>query len=117
MTKFKDVAHLYMGCRIQHTDDFQVVTHLTLSGSLIERVNENMKPFLRPLSSMTEDELKEKNELCFIHKLPAKTKSGRQAAVLHDSPNSFLWLLSKGFDIFDLIESGEAIDLTKQPKN
>jgi tyrosyl-tRNA synthetase len=57
---------------------------------------EEIKPILRPLSSMTEE-----------HK---KFYGGRKEF----DALEFAYLLKQGYDFFELIESGQAIDATKQ---
>jgi len=92
----------------------------------------DIKPILRPLSDMTEEE---KIMLCCLN-LTNEWKPGHiiqtndediAAMRVFDhkgnykslyipknkiSPSNFLWLLSKHFDLFGLIESGLAIDKT-----
>lgn len=66
----------------------------------------NIKPYLRPLSSMTEEE---KEEYCLLED-EVLCSSGR---LLTDNINDMSdWLLSKHFDTRSLIEKGLAIDCT-----
>lgn len=94
-----------------------------------------IKLLLRPLSSMTEEEMYEYTILRGytkdrVHNLRKKyagwefdfnpTNSGDGCFLCvvpphgdSHKPDCFLFLLSKGFDLFGLIEKGEAIDSTK----
>lgn len=75
------------------------------------------KPILRPLSDMSEEE---ENDIAVDmfgdwHKhVTNAIKSGKKYVFDYRVyPDLFLYLLSKHFDLFGLIESGEAIDKTK----
>lgn len=87
---------------------------------------EGVKLILRPLSSMTEDEAWELAEIYTGEKITyVRIGSGQIIFnylegtevqencfdILSVSPNSFLYLLSKSFDLFGLIESGLAVEL------
>ena len=72
-----------------------------------------IKLILRPLSSMTEDELKECDIDLGQILLAQFPKDG---GLKFFSPNQFIWLLNKSFDLFGLIESGLALDATKIEK-
>ena len=62
---------------------------------------------LRPLESMTEEERISGNVWsCNPFKYPSHPTG-------FYSPMEFIYLLSKGFDLFGLIESGQAIDSTQ----
>lgn len=86
---------------------------------------QDVKLHLRPLSSMTEEEKNEIGKMlhpkCDTHEVNTfmdalQVKSyGDGTRVLTDNytPKIFLHLLSRGFDLFGLIEKGEAIDATK----
>jgi hypothetical protein len=126
--KFKNVAHLYLGCQcvVSASDyyeagkgklvriDIEDDETLTVSGNTmhdktqycVEADFDDAKPILRPLSSMTEAEAKELELadvqiglLAFGHRLQ-----------MHMTPDQFKLCLDKNFDLFGLIESGEAID-------
>jgi hypothetical protein len=122
----KDYLHLYLGCRVRIEED-EVATGILIG--LVERDGYNtehpcrvkierkgkhslyycfdypeIKPILRPLSSMTEDEKKE---------LDAIEKNGSSyPTVAYALAPCFAWLLSKHFDLFGLIDAGLAIDKT-----
>ena len=72
------------------------------------KIEENkVKPYLRPMSSMTEEEKKEYKKLCdervFKYALEWVTK-------WFDTPNSIDWLNAHHFDYRGLIEKGLAIE-------
>jgi len=65
---------------------------------------EVIKPYLRPMSSMTKDEEKEYNKtLCVIR--------GHGSFCTIDT---FDYLISHGFDVHDLIPKGLAIEVTEE---
>ena len=116
-TKFKDVAHLYIGCELAIEDSERKCKLAGINYSDGFSINDEynfrfkkyfpFKPLLRPLLDMTKEERdyvfsfeKGYDELKFIESLSVDAKITS-------------YLLSKGFDLFGLIESGEAIDLTK----
>lgn len=124
--KFKDVAHLYAGvdCEIHEFDSVQrgTIKHVSAGWKegdtpwpIMVSVNrgifnsdhfffyDHIKPILRPLLNMNEQEALELNCVFpFLDKI-------------HNyewSATDFVYMLSKHFDLFGLIESGQAIDLT-----
>lgn len=124
MTKFKDVAHLYLGCEVEWGFDGR-----KKKGELVgkdERYGwqvfdpsnaivpyqpcriELIKPLLRPLDSMTEEEKKEYSE----HR--HKYNTGNPAShITTDWAYKVCWLLEHHFDLFSLIPNNEAIDKNK----
>lgn len=72
---------------------------------------DEIKLLLRPLSSMTADELKECNIEMGQILLAQFPKDG---GLKFFAPKQFQHLLSKGFDLFSLIPEGKAIDSTKK---
>ncbi len=165
MKKIEDYLHLYIGQTVAR-DHNGLVEYAYLAGvckSEVEKYKwvsvldvgidhfhewyvEETKPILRPLSDMTEDEMRElykimgepSNTFCYpvTHVKWGSRIEGYQPNIIDvryegshgggggsghyqillnriDS-KSFLWLLSKGFDLFGLIESGLAIDKTKR---
>jgi thiol-disulfide isomerase/thioredoxin len=74
-----------------------------------------IKPILRPLSDMTEEEFKDVAHLKYT--LPEdeiqQIVKERRIDLLETSSTVFVYLLSKHFDLFRLIEAGLAIDKTK----
>ena len=76
---------------------------------------ESIKPYLRPMSSMTEEEKKEFDNFCVIDEFvwKGKTEIGykNQAIIMSVAIN---WLLKKHFDFMDLIPKGLAIEVTEE---
>ena len=73
----------------------------------------NCKPYLFPLSSMTEEQKKEYNY--WKHEVPfCRYEYGDvvEEIELYDSPESFEYLIENHFDYRGLIEKGLAIDAT-----
>ena len=74
---------------------------------------EDYKPYLFPLSSMTEEQKKEYNY--WKHEVPVcRYEYGDvvEEIELYDSPASFEYLIENHFDYRDLIPKGLAIDAT-----
>jgi hypothetical protein len=120
MTKFKDVAHLHLGCKcsIIGSENIKTLRSIPfLFGELCAEFGDNtaydfheIKPILRPLSSMTGEEDKE-----MVATQEAIDFKGYKLLV--DTGETFAYMLSKGFDLFDLIEAREAIDATTLTKD
>jgi hypothetical protein len=116
--KLQDYLHLYLGCEVEckHIyDGFRaelVAVNNTTSFknglTIIDCINLNAKPILRPLSDMTDEEYSEFNNI------PDDVYRGGRFNVLTHQGTCTKWLLSKQFDLFGLIEAGLAIDKTKE---
>lgn len=72
---------------------------------------ETIKPYLRSLSSMTEEERKEYTSLCNRQDIDTPTWS---KIIWHDTYKSIDWLNKKMFDYRGLIEKGLAIAVTEK---
>lgn len=76
---------------------------------------DTIKPYLRPMSSMTKEEKKEFDNFCVIDEFvwEGKTEIGykNQAIIMSVAIN---WLLKKHFDFMDLIPKGLAIEVTEE---
>ena len=71
----------------------------------------NVKPYLRPLSDMTEDERKlAKDNGCIIYH---DTSPNNKGLLVIASPNGFDWLNAHNFDYRGLIEKGLALKAKK----
>ena len=68
-----------------------------------------VKPYLRPMSSMTEEEKEEYTSYCFEQPFLQKDKIPNLGSV----PMCMDWLLSKHFDFRGLIEKGLALEAPK----
>ena len=72
---------------------------------------DEFKPYLRPLSSMTEEEKKEYQSLCEIHF--ERDADDNVTYYYFDSIESIDWLNKKMFDYRGLIDEDLAIEVTK----
>lgn len=136
MKKIEDYIHLYIGCDVMVTHNADITPKKAkLIGAYIDEwkngqyhptvqvdfgrptqrlyyLLSQVKLLLRPLSSMTEEE-----ERHMISTQDDVKLDGYPEILLKaDSGETFRWMLSKGFDLFDLIESGLALDSTKIEK-
>lgn len=121
--ELKDYLHFYLGCECMMTKpSYHAVHELHLSvkerfvlrGKLLAYFIETttqaeIKPILRPLSDMTNDEWNE---------MGRKLRTGANIRTARDlwkmNAEETVYLLSKHFDLFGLIDAGLAIDSTKQ---
>lgn len=127
MIKLQDVIYYYIGC------DCEAKWHPSLTCTLVGVTEseynpyhdckimcndgskvlmfhasfEDIKPILRKLSSMTEDEARELD--CVNHFMNAKT-GRRQWKSLRLNIKRIPKALSLGFDLFGLLDSGQAIE-------
>lgn len=111
--KFKDVAHLYIGCKVQWLRSFYVENpYLIITNFILADapylLDHDCKPILYPLSAITEEQQK------VLRLLEVTHSPGIRAYVY--APG-YKYLLENHFDLFNLIESGEAIDVTTLEKN
>jgi hypothetical protein len=113
MKDINDYLHLYLGCPCERTcwvdaeDDMPGFEKTRQIGTLNQTIINDLdffkpKLILRPLSSMTEDESD--------YILP-EAWEGKPTIIVNAAMT--VWLLSKHFDLFGLIESELAIDATK----
>lgn len=124
---------LYLGCYAMHGDKRIHVCGINVNSGYIQNIMcqetipiSEIKLILRPLSSMTEEEKEQIAKLMS----PKATKwlveilvldairvetwgDGMHSIAENYWPDLFLYLLSKHFDLFGLIEKQEAIDSTK----
>lgn len=128
---------LYMGADVKdYTNKATLVlTPVTLGAIDFERWK--VKPYLRPLSDMTENEalgwlhakyghwgwqvnlieIQEKRFMKFRYNSGRGRWSKINSTMLHQTPDcarTVAYLLSCGFDLFDWIEQGLALDKTKK---
>lgn len=115
----KQFLHLYVGCECETDSGIKgkLITINSEAGIAVIRIGEGLgqtvsklysevTPILRPLSSMTEEEREDVGNLVGKGEHPLWVKS--IATVTK-------WYLDRGFDIFQLIEQGLAIDSTLKP--
>lgn len=143
--EFKDIAHLYIGAKLKCTGGHFAKNanstdkdgHLYLSPSILADCHErtfrydDFKPIILPLSAMTKEQalslvqMTERNiedayfcDQQFPHIFCRDIYDGVEIFPLTAfSPEQFTWLLKNHFDIYNLIESGQAIDATTLPVN
>jgi hypothetical protein len=128
-TKFKDVAHLYLGCKIKTEEGVGTLNELSNDEECEQPINcydlvhaflsyDEVRPILRPLSDMTEEESAECdkygnmgwNLVAKGEPISAVTEISKIGlGIIHRQASETAFLLSRGFDLFGLIESGEAI--------
>jgi hypothetical protein len=143
MKELKDFIHLYVGQFVYIFPD-ETLTNGWLQKKLIElpglrwklevtpdtlaqRIIDNYKLILRPLSSITEEEAKQYARLKgykddyiqdfkFVEKGFEFGTEGRRTFLClvppygdSHKPNQFVWLLKNGFDLFDLRAAGVAV--------
>lgn len=105
----KDYLHLYLGCDTDKGKLIGIELNKAICMmndlSIVEGNIYNLKPILRPLSDMTEEEEKE----MFATQDDVKLEGFPQILLKADSGETFRYMLSKGFDLFDLIDAGLAI--------
>lgn len=119
--KILDYLHLYLGAEFQLIEDytdgmitFKSNDRLMLTVDVLNQVEHGWmkgKPILRPLSDMSEEEMKECGCLTYDFSDEEDLMNWEwQDFQTLLSVEQFLWLLSKHFDLFNLIAEGLAID-------
>lgn len=119
--KIEDFLHLYLGCEVMEVGNnrgklyaigllggdgkYRALVDCSSNDSYWTSL-ENLKPLLRKLSSMSEEERKEHRLLMY-----GEVDMANQIYSYAETPDSFHYLLSKGFDLFGLVDAGLAIDL------
>lgn len=107
----KDYLPFYLGCEMNyatHHEPQNEIYILTVD-SLKDAMEFGDIPILRPLSDMTKEEDKEfQATKVFQTATPVHIVGS-----MHWTAETFRWLLSKHFDLFNLISEGLAIDKTK----
>ncbi len=105
MTKFKDVAHMYMGveCYDSFNDEnIRLTPRMFLAYSLEDAIDDQLKPFLRRLDSLTEEERMN---------YPEKVLDESLTETIESRAQRITYLLSLHIDLFNLIDNNEAIEL------
>lgn len=83
--------------------------HIVFRGNIL------IKPYLRPMSSMTEEELKEYHKTFFYHeRYDNEHKTGQNCSITFET---YDWLNAHHFDYRGLIPLGLAIDVTTLEDN
>ena len=124
MKELKGYLHLYLGCEAliegytnrEHPFNYRGIINYQLlleSGQHYSSVKA-IKPILRPLSDMTEEEARECGNLVYdFSGEPVFDKWGWKDFACLLASEQFLFLISKHFDLFGLIESGLAVNAAK----
>lgn len=86
-----------------------VLTPVVISNLMNATDDLVIKPFLRPMSSMTEEEQKEFIEFHCVTLCPIIIDT---CLTIENESNMFIWLNAHHFDFRNLIERGLAIDCT-----
>ena len=84
-----------------------VLTVVGISGNLYDVDMPNIKPYLRPMSSMTDEEKEEQSKIVMQSMSCSLDNSESATTMLND------WLLSKHFDVRGLISKGLALEAPK----
>ena len=82
----------------------------TISGTILEIIKEGWKPYLRPMSSMTEEE---RNEYFDFRSQELQRVAFAEVGKEESISEVMDWLLSHHFDIRGLIEKGLALEAPK----
>lgn len=129
-TKLSEVLHLYLNADVYCETPVGKGKLITLGmlglfgfgmrPGFKEFSSEEVKPLLRPLSDMTEQErdhigIELKAGIWNADDIKSWGNSSLLWTNKHLTPKVFAYLLSRSFDLFGLLESGQAIDKTKQP--
>ena len=111
-------ARLPYGIKILHRGAIEEIAEITLEGLFQNRSYYNAwfdistcKPYLRPMSSMTEEEKIEYGDHCYFTLECISTNQQHYFNELYD------WLNSHHFDYHGLIEKGLAIAVTEENNN
>jgi hypothetical protein len=104
--KLQDYLHFYMGCKFITDNSEGEVNPETIRFiyPMIEK-GYNVQLVLRKLEDWTAEELKTYNTL-----KGKKTDGVHAVYIAYDTPQTFNYLLKQGFDLFNLIDAGLAID-------
>src|SRR5688572_910316 len=133
MKDIKDYLHLYLGCDVKHEalKNIRPLTPAWYGALQKENILYLLKPILRPLSDMTEEEA---IGLAKIQKYDIPEDDGVREELIniytYDDEeltlgnylpvkyylDGLLYLLKQSFDLFNLIPEGLAIDKTKTPQ-
>ena len=110
-------ARLSYGVKTKNCkNNFDVPTHLLpdVNGIKLLIVEYNLKPYLRPMSSMTDKEKRQFDDFCVIDEFAwnGNVEIGykNQAIIMSDAID---WLNSHHFDYRGLIEKGLALEAPK----
>lgn len=117
--RIENYLHYYLGCDVMVPDEKEACKLVAVndqSGYIDSGCDyplAEIKPLLRPLFEITEEEA----AMAFKSASPRGKVEGRQVIKYYSNvsflePPEFHYLLSRGFDLFGLIDAGLAIDKT-----
>jgi hypothetical protein len=118
MVHFGSVKHLYIGCRVRvnRNGETRILTGTLKHQLYCKRDNarfidkfdiDQVTPLLRPLSDITLHEVEQYRTLQNMPEIPTEIRTQGL------TPSAFHYLLSRGFDLFELVDNGQAMDATK----
>lgn len=117
----KDLLLKDLSARLPYGVYVQIVDRVGFTHTLVELKPEviqkmwsykSIKPYLRPMDSMTEEEKKEYQSLCVIY--GDHDADDNVTYYYFDTVESFDWLNKNMFDYRDLIPKDLAIEVTKE---
>jgi hypothetical protein len=123
-TELKDVLHFYLGCDVMHKDGTTAtmisvdrfnagfIHHETQMYGEQSKDSLEITPILRSFSSITEEE-KEAYETYYMSLEYEREEDNHAICDAEISAQTTRWLISRGFDMFNLIENGLAIEATQ----
>lgn len=118
--KIEDYLHLYLGCECEVEYWGGEKCRKSITPELMYNFKSNghgnlqirhIKPFLRPLNNLTQGEIRNA-----VNPMVYGLKTLDSPEVLRQAGEITNYLLSKHFDLFNLIESNLAIDSTTSTK-
>lgn len=120
--EIKDYLHLYLGCEcLANVPNIEVKQWLIIDGDFIgykgKNYFTNIQPILRKLSDMTEEEMNECGNLIYDFSDDEELNRWKWSDFDFGCAEQFHYLLSKHFDLFNLIPEGLAIDKTTFKNN
>jgi hypothetical protein len=119
MKDIKDYIHFYIGCKTNHGTLIGIDSGICMvrfeCGYLSRGPINEIKPILRKLSSMTEEEQIEVDKRGsdgwqLINPHYDEKRQNIHLGVVHRQAAEVSYLLSRGFDLFGLIDANLAID-------
>ena len=113
-TELKDVAHLYVGQRMLSwwgdIQEKQVIKGV-IGNHVVFRYSED--DGIQDSLDLSYKQKKGKEPKLILRPLSDMTKEEKDQAFVLSKADEIVYLLKCGFDLFGLIESGQAIDKTK----
>lgn len=107
MIQLNDILHYYMGVEMMYASHHepQNATYVLKHQNISEAIQFGDRPILRMIRDISKEEEKTYHSIC-----GEGTDGVHVVVVRFDTPESFHYLIKQGFDVFELIESNQAID-------